>query len=139
MLLNLLFEARQKLEQANILFAEIDILKSQQLPTLLLNKSASFEWIEGILKLENRVQAEMQFLKKLVQFPENIKAAHVAGTNISHYRAIVDVIKSEKNVIQVLKAFRYKAPDGSMSSICIDVVSDFGKRWIKVIKLFLSF
>jgi hypothetical protein len=130
--LSLLCEASQKLEDGKCLKNEVEILKSNPLPTILFKKSASFEWMEGILKLENRVEAEMQFLKKLVQFPENIKPAHVAGTNISHYRAIVDVIKSEKNVIQVLKTFRYKAPDGTMSSICIDVVSDFGRRWIKV-------
>lgn len=127
---NLPAQAANLLREAVALKNEISYLKLNPTKIGLPIRSRHAMWIEGLLKLEARLDAEITFLNRIAAAPD-IKETHISCTNLKHFLAIIQICKSEANCVQILKTVRYKTSTG-YASVCIDVVGNYGARWIKV-------
>nr|CAD7589148.1 unnamed protein product [Timema genevievae] len=63
---------------------------------------------------------------------KEIKADHLASTNLHYFKALVSCLISCRNVVAVFQCFYLKTKDGTMKQIKVDIVSESGKVWIKV-------
>uniref|UniRef100_A0A6B2L838 DUF1308 domain-containing protein n=1 Tax=Arcella intermedia TaxID=1963864 RepID=A0A6B2L838_9EUKA len=80
--------------------------------------------------MKKRVQSEIDFLSKLLDESSVINKSHVCCSNLPHFKAIVEIMKQEKDVIAVQKVFMLKQDDKT-NRFEVDVVSRNGACWIK--------
>ncbi|XP_053604197.1 UPF0415 protein C7orf25 homolog [Plodia interpunctella] len=83
--------------------------------------------IDGVMKLHRKIHQEILFLKKL-QKSKKIKMEQLSCSNLTHLGAMVECV-TRPGVIAVCKIFHI---DDS-SKLVIDIISDEGKSWTKVI------
>ncbi|XP_068631201.1 UPF0415 protein C7orf25 homolog isoform X2 [Battus philenor] len=83
--------------------------------------------VDGSLKLQRKIQQEIQFLKRL-QKSEKIKIEQLACSNLRHLSAMVECA-SRPGVVSVCKIFHIN----DENKLLIDVISDEGRTWNKVI------
>ena len=86
--------------------------------------------IDGVSKLEKKIKQEIKFLQK-IQVQKSAKTKdHLYCSNLLHLGALVQNLLESKEPIAVLKVF------GGVNSgrkIIVDLVSDNGLSWIKVV------
>nr|CAD7195610.1 unnamed protein product [Timema douglasi] len=63
---------------------------------------------------------------------KEIKADHLASTNLHYFKALISCLISCRNVVAVFQCFYLKTKDGTVKQINVDIVSENGKVWIKV-------
>lgn len=85
---------------------------------------------DGFTKYSTAIKSEIRFLEKLFANPEDIKEAHLQGSNYAHLRAVYELMVSE-NCHHVFKAVHVDSSK-LKKTIRIDLVADRGSRWIKV-------
>ncbi|EFN72756.1 UPF0415 protein C7orf25-like protein [Camponotus floridanus] len=83
--------------------------------------------IDGIEKLIRKIQQEIKFLEK-VHCAGNLKKKHLQSTNLIHLNAIVTRLFCAKDLISVMRPFKYQK-----SRLEVDIVCNNGASWIKVI------
>ncbi|GAB6031300.1 hypothetical protein CHUAL_009097 [Chamberlinius hualienensis] len=96
--------------------------------------------IDGVKKLMRKLEAELNFLKKLRDNKDNLLDAHVDSSNLVHLGAIVHAASSMRGVVSILKPFRLVRNDTEanpaykdIDKVAVDVVTDCGHTWIKVV------
>lgn len=85
------------------------------------------EKVNGIDKLIRKIQHEIRFLKK-VRSVGNVKKEHLQSTNLIHLDAMVMRLFDSKELVGVMKPFKYQG-----SRLEVDIVCANGASWIKVI------
>ncbi|KAI8820111.1 uncharacterized protein EV422DRAFT_79243 [Fimicolochytrium jonesii] len=92
------------------------------------------ETIEGLTKFRALAKAEERFLSKLVETPSTIRPAHVSCSNIPYLTAILHLITTECGVTHVFRNVPYRGGRAGKKeeTARVDVVADWGRRWIKV-------
>ncbi|XP_063619191.1 UPF0415 protein C7orf25 homolog [Cydia splendana] len=83
--------------------------------------------VDGVMKLQRKIRQEMVFLKKL-QKTRKVKLEQLSCSNLRHLGAMVDCAL-RPGVVAVCKIFHID----DESKLVIDVISDQGKTWTKVI------
>ncbi|KOB76904.1 Uncharacterized protein OBRU01_04710 [Operophtera brumata] len=83
--------------------------------------------IDGVPKLQRKIRQEVEFLKKL-KTSGKVKWEHLSCSNLRHFEAMVECSR-RPGVIAVSKVFHL---DDS-TKLLVDIVSDGGKSWTKVI------
>ncbi|CAH2105431.1 unnamed protein product [Euphydryas editha] len=83
--------------------------------------------IEGIFKLKRKVLQEVDFLKRL-QRSRKVKEEQLSCSNLRHLGAMVDCA-IRPGVVAVCKIFHINDD----SKLLVDIISDEGKIWTKVI------
>ncbi|XP_045766089.1 UPF0415 protein C7orf25 homolog isoform X1 [Maniola jurtina] len=83
--------------------------------------------LEGALKLKKKIHQETEFLKR-IQKSGKVKIEQLSCSNLRHLGAIVDCAV-RPGVLSVCKAFHIN----DESKLLVDIVSDEGRTWIKVI------
>ncbi|KAJ3216170.1 hypothetical protein HK099_005991 [Clydaea vesicula] len=72
-------------------------------------------------------------LNKLLQNPNSIKRIHIVSSNIPYLAAVISVIRNETGVISVFQKFLRSSKKLSKKDIIsVDVISNYGRKWIKV-------
>lgn len=89
----------------------------------------------GVPKMIRKMNAELDFLKKLRASEERPKWERVYSSNLSHLIAIVDVARTAENVVSILQPFHFSHPANGPKAAraIVDVVGDGGRTWIKVV------
>ncbi|XP_039749935.1 UPF0415 protein C7orf25 homolog [Pararge aegeria] len=83
--------------------------------------------LDGVLKLQRKIRQETDFLKR-IQKSGKVKIEQLSCSNLRHLGAIVDCVV-RPGVLSVCKVFHIN----DESKLLVDIVSDEGKTWIKVI------
>lgn len=83
--------------------------------------------IDGVMKLQRKIRQEIEFLKRL-QKSKKVKLEQLACSNLRHLGAMVNCAK-RPGVISVCKIFHIDVNN----KLLIDVVSEQGRTWTKVI------
>ncbi|XP_026322320.1 UPF0415 protein C7orf25 homolog [Hyposmocoma kahamanoa] len=83
--------------------------------------------VDGMMKLQRKIRQEIQFLKRL-QKSKKVKIEQLSCSNLRHLGAMVDCAL-RPGVISVCKIFHIN----DESKLVIDIISDNGKTWTKVI------
>ncbi|CAG9795305.1 unnamed protein product [Diatraea saccharalis] len=83
--------------------------------------------IDGVSKLQRKIRQEVEFLKRL-QRNKMIKLEQLSCSNLRHLGAMVDRTL-KPGVLAVCKIFHIN----DESKLLIDIISDEGKTWTKVI------
>ncbi|KAI9206092.1 uncharacterized protein BJ171DRAFT_457692 [Polychytrium aggregatum] len=102
-----------------------------------LKSRRDHEPVVGLRKFRATVQAEDQFLRRLLRQPDKIKPSHVQCSNIPYLDAVFSVLLSEPGVTQVFNTVHYvadlaKPAQSKPTPLRIDVIAQHGRRWIKV-------
>nr|CAG4645791.1 EOG090X0CWG [Lynceus sp. MCZ IZ 141354] len=84
--------------------------------------------VSGAGKLERRITAEIKFLEKLLK-SGNPKREHVSSSNLQSLAAIVNLLSRCNEPVALLRSF----PIGDSERIVVDIVSNGGSTWNKVI------
>ncbi|XP_076040915.1 UPF0415 protein C7orf25 homolog [Oratosquilla oratoria] len=97
---------------------------------ILLDRISSINHgkIEGLHRLEKKINAEIKFLEKIASGKSRLNEEHVRCSNLSQLEAIVEVLQSLEKVKAVLQPYSYKN-----NRIIIDIVAEDGKKWVKVV------
>nr|CAG4648219.1 EOG090X0CWG [Moina brachiata]SVE93246.1 EOG090X0CWG [Moina brachiata] len=90
-----------------------------------------FSSLDGIVKLERKIRAEIKFLHKLKESPNPVKKEHILSSNLRSLSSILQILENCEDPVAVLKPF--KVDNGCVSRIEVDVVSDGGAVWQKAI------
>nr|CAD7411716.1 unnamed protein product [Timema poppensis] len=99
----------------------------------LVNTISRYVYIKGMLKVQAKVAKEIEFLKNFDGGKnKEIKADHLASTNLHYFKALISCLISCRNVVAVFQCFYLKTKDGTVKQINVDIVSENGKVWIKV-------
>nr|CAD7431068.1 unnamed protein product [Timema monikensis] len=99
----------------------------------LVNTISKYVYIKGMLKVKAKVAKEIEFLKNFDEGKnKEIKADHLASTNLHYFKALVSCLISCRNVVAVFQCFYLKTKDGTVKQIKVDIVSENGKVWVKV-------
>ncbi|KAM3960996.1 UPF0415 protein C7orf25 homolog [Aphomia sociella] len=93
----------------------------------LITELQLVQHIDGVMKLQRKIRQEVQFLKKL-QKSKKVKTEQLSCSNLRHLGAMVDCA-TRPGVQAVCKIFHID----DNSKLVIDIVSDEGKTWTKVI------
>ncbi|KAJ2951879.1 hypothetical protein O0L34_g4130 [Tuta absoluta] len=93
---------------------------------LMLNLQPIQE-IDGVMKLHRKIRQEVEFLKKLQKL-KRVKIEQLACSNLRHLGAMVECAL-RPGVIAVCKIFHIN----DESKMIVDIISDEGKTWTKVI------
>ncbi|CAH2991568.1 unnamed protein product [Chilo suppressalis] len=83
--------------------------------------------VDGVSKLQKKIRQEVEFLKRL-QKNDKIKVEQLSCSNLRHLGAMVD-FALKPGVLAVCKIFHIN----DESKLLIDIISDGGKTWTKVI------
>ncbi|KAF7266907.1 hypothetical protein GWI33_019834 [Rhynchophorus ferrugineus] len=83
--------------------------------------------IDGLQKLSRKINQELKFLKK-VSRNKTLKKEHLQCSNLTHFSALVDTLKTVKGCQSVNKVFLLDD-----RKITVDIICDNGLTWIKVI------
>ncbi|PSN53703.1 UPF0415 protein [Blattella germanica] len=98
----------------------------------LMQNVSKNKGVDGIDKLKKKIKQERNFILKIVNSKE-AKKEHLLCTNLQHFEALVLCLQSSCNPVAVLQYFGLSKADGSFKRICVDIVAENGKHWIKVI------
>ncbi|XP_069702933.1 UPF0415 protein C7orf25 homolog isoform X2 [Periplaneta americana] len=71
--------------------------------------------------------------KQLVTKSKAAKKEHLLCTNLHHFQALVSCLNSSHDAVAVLQSFVVTKRDGSSKRICVDIVTEKGQEWVKVI------
>ncbi|XP_023021806.2 UPF0415 protein C7orf25 homolog [Leptinotarsa decemlineata] len=93
----------------------------------LLELIEDFKDIEGSQKLYRKIGQELKFLKKAYK-NNSIKKEHLQCSNLTHFSALIDTLKDVKTCQSINKIFTLED-----RKIHVDIISDNGLTWIKVI------
>lgn len=93
----------------------------------LLQSLVKYQKLDGIQKLERKIRQEINFLKKICK-SNTIKKEHLQCSNLTHFSALVEVLSQVENCTHVNKPFMLDD-----RKIIIDIISDGGLTWTKVI------
>ncbi|KAG5888793.1 hypothetical protein JTB14_007069 [Gonioctena quinquepunctata] len=93
----------------------------------LLDSIDSFKTIEGSQKLRRKIGQELKFLRKAYK-NNSIKKEHLQCSNLTHFSALVDTLRDVENCQSINKIFTLED-----RKITVDIVSDGGLTWMKVI------
>ncbi|CAG4991648.1 unnamed protein product [Parnassius apollo] len=93
----------------------------------LIAQVKKIEELDGAMKLQRKIRQEIEFLKRL-QKSKKAKIEQLACSNLRHLSALVECA-TRPGVISVLKMFHIN----DENKLLIDVISDDGKTWTKVI------
>lgn len=93
----------------------------------LIDQLEPLEEIDGVKKLQRKIRQEIDFLKRL-QKTNKFKPEQLSCSNLRHLGAMVECAK-RPGVVAVSKVFHLD----STNKLLIDIVSDQGKTWTKVI------
>ncbi|XP_061377523.1 UPF0415 protein C7orf25 homolog [Danaus plexippus] len=83
--------------------------------------------IDGVKKLQRKVRQEIEFLQRL-QKSKKVKKEQLSCSNLRHLEAMVDCA-IRPGVVSVCKIFHVS----NDSKLLVDIISDDGKTWTKVI------
>ncbi|ERL92237.1 hypothetical protein D910_09554 [Dendroctonus ponderosae] len=83
--------------------------------------------VDGLQKLSRKINQELKFLKKVYK-NANLKKEHLQCSNLTHFSALVDTLKTVDNCQSVNKIFNLED-----RKITVDIICDNGLTWIKVI------
>ncbi|CAH4035686.1 unnamed protein product [Pieris brassicae] len=93
----------------------------------LIERLQIIKIVEGVLKLQRKIQQEMDFLMRLKK-SKKFKVEQLSCSNLRHLGAMVNCAL-RPGVVSVCKIFHINAD----SKLVIDIISDNGKIWTKVI------
>lgn len=93
----------------------------------LVEQLNNLQDIEGIFKLKRKILQEVDFLKRL-QRSRKVKEEQLSCSNLRHLGAMVDCA-TRPSVVAVCKIFHINDD----SKLLVDIISDEGKTWSKVI------
>ncbi|XP_018564750.1 UPF0415 protein C7orf25 homolog [Anoplophora glabripennis] len=93
----------------------------------LINAIEEFKNIEGSQKLCRKINQELKFLKKVLK-NNQLKKEHLQCSNLTHFAALINVLKTVENCKSVNKVFLLND-----KKVTVDIVSDGGLTWTKVI------
>ncbi|KAL0832597.1 hypothetical protein ABMA28_000795 [Loxostege sticticalis] len=93
----------------------------------LMVQLQSVKNIDGVMKLQRKIRQEIEFLKRL-QKSKKVKIEQLSCSNLRHLGAMVDCAL-RPGVVAVCKIFHIN----DESKLLIDVISEEGKTWTKVI------
>lgn len=88
--------------------------------------------LKGICKLERKIKKDVTFLLETFE-RKALKKEHLTCTNLHFFKALVEETLKQSNCLAVLETVSFKEPDGSLKRITVDIVSQNGQNWIKVI------
>ncbi|XP_066150715.1 UPF0415 protein C7orf25 homolog [Euwallacea fornicatus] len=83
--------------------------------------------VDGLQKLSRKINQELKFLRKVYK-NKNLKKEHLQCSNLTHFSALVDTLKTVQNCYSVNKIFNLDD-----RKITVDIICDNGLTWIKVI------
>ncbi|CAG9559848.1 unnamed protein product [Danaus chrysippus] len=83
--------------------------------------------IDGVKKLQRKIRQEIDFLQRL-QKSKKVKKEQLSCSNLRHLEAMVDCAL-RPGVVSVCKIFHVS----NDSKLLVDIISDDGKTWTKVI------
>ncbi|CAH1646991.1 unnamed protein product [Spodoptera littoralis] len=83
--------------------------------------------IDGVTKLQRKIRQEIEFLRKLKK-SKNVKIEQLSCSNLRHLGAMVE-LTLRPGVIAVCKIFHIN----DSSKLVIDIISEEGRVWTKVI------
>ncbi|OWR47565.1 hypothetical protein KGM_208947 [Danaus plexippus plexippus] len=83
--------------------------------------------IDGVKKLQRKIRQEIEFLQRL-QKSKKVKKEQLSCSNLRHLEAMVDCA-IRPGVVSVCKIFHVS----NDSKLLVDIISDDGKTWTKVI------
>ncbi|XP_046387786.1 UPF0415 protein C7orf25 homolog [Ischnura elegans] len=102
----------------------------------LLSKVSQFSDVNGISKLQKKIKQEINFLVKTLKLGR-VKKEHLLCTNLHHFWALVNTLESCNGLVAVLQHFIFKSGEGdyngSSTRLCVDVVAEKGRQWMKVV------
>ncbi|RKP07994.1 hypothetical protein THASP1DRAFT_30195 [Thamnocephalis sphaerospora] len=87
---------------------------------------------DGLGKLATAVRAEMSALRKAEENPAADLMDMVASSNLSYLEAMAQCALTARGVVAVWRTYPPDAADKQHGPVCVDVVADWGRRWIKV-------
>ncbi|XP_028156789.1 UPF0415 protein C7orf25 homolog [Ostrinia nubilalis] len=93
----------------------------------LMVQLESVQNIDGVMKLQRKIRQEIIFLKRLLK-SKKVKIEQLSCSNLRHLGAMVDCAL-RPGVVAVCKVFHID----DESKLLIDIISDEGKTWTKVI------
>ncbi|KAJ0178945.1 hypothetical protein K1T71_005720 [Dendrolimus kikuchii] len=93
----------------------------------LIHQLAPLQQIDGMMKLQRKIRQEIDFLKRL-QKSKKVKIEQLSCSNLRHLGAMVECAR-RNGVVAVCKIFHIN----ENTKLVIDVISDEGKIWTKVI------
>nr|CAG4636487.1 EOG090X0CWG [Eubosmina coregoni]SVE70045.1 EOG090X0CWG [Eubosmina coregoni] len=97
----------------------------------LIQDLTRFRSVDGVGKLEKRIQSELKHLRKLQASPGGIKKEWISSSNLGSLNAIVDILMKCHDPVSVLKPFRTEfEPTNRLE---VDVISDGGNTWHKAV------
>lgn len=83
--------------------------------------------IDGLPKLSRKINQELKFLRKVYK-NKNLKKEHLQCSNLTHFSALVDTLKTVENCHSVNRIFNLED-----RKITVDIICDSGLTWIKVV------
>lgn len=93
----------------------------------------------GIHKFRRKVVSEREFLESMVSGSVSPKKSRVAGSNLTNLQAVVEVAEKQEGFVYLDRKFTYHERDNTKRTLVIDIVADYGKKWIKVTARNVSF
>lgn len=93
----------------------------------LIEKLQPLHQIDGMMKLQRKIRQEIYFLKGL-QNTKKVKLEQLSCSNLRHLGAMVECA-SRNGVVAVCKIFHIN----ESNKLVVDIISDNGKIWTKVI------
>nr|CAB3227161.1 UPF0415 protein C7orf25 homolog [Phallusia mammillata] len=119
--------------------ATVVLLKDAEELEETVNQTAS--QCPGGAKLVNRIVAEKKFLQGLLTGTTVLKKSHVTSSNLKNLKAMVKCVSEVgvKNITALFQRFHFleaSTADADLlvrPPICVDIVANDGKLWIKVI------
>uniref|UniRef100_A0A1B6C4V1 DUF1308 domain-containing protein n=1 Tax=Clastoptera arizonana TaxID=38151 RepID=A0A1B6C4V1_9HEMI len=98
---------------------------------LLIQISTQFN-VSGAEKLKKKIKQEIVFLTKVIN-SGSIKKEYLHCSNLHHFEALVICAALESDCTSLLETLTVQLDNGSCKKICIDIVSQHGNKWTKVI------
>ncbi|XP_026496885.2 UPF0415 protein C7orf25 homolog isoform X1 [Vanessa tameamea] len=93
----------------------------------LVEQLNSMQEIEGVFKMKRKILQEIDFLKR-VQNSKKVKEEHLSCSNLRHLGAMVECAM-RPGTMSVCKIFHVNEESKQL----VDIISDDGKTWTKVI------
>jgi len=90
--------------------------------------------VHGVHKLEKKLKAELNFLRKLQKSKTGLKFEQVHCSNLLHLTSIIRTAINAAKVTAVLQPFHLQGLESeSAGKVVVDVVGDNGRTWTKVV------
>lgn len=62
-----------------------------------------------------------------------MRKEHIACTNLSSYKGLLQQLTTYENVEAVLETFMYRGTHGGQVRLTVDIVFEKGRKWAKII------